>query len=150
MYKDIAPEDIKQESKMSKMPCFGVKYCPESCVMRMEGRCLDYPIKQEGKMHTKGKWEALREDNHFAIRSADDLCPIAETRHATAIDKANAHLIAAAHELCEALKSAKTILLNIQSRHISNSFHNNRVHSDAGEAVKFIDQALAEAGGKGE
>ena len=41
-----------RDEKRSKMPCNGVKYCPESCVMRMEGRCRDFPPKGRGQAQT--------------------------------------------------------------------------------------------------
>jgi len=57
----------------------------------------------------------------------------------------NARLIAAAPELLEACKVSEITLRDIAKRHESNSFHNNRVHSDASDALDIIKAAIKAA-----
>jgi len=61
--------------------------------------------------------------------------------------KGNALLVKAAPKMLEALEAGKSVLLDIQQRESKTSFHGQRVASDCGEALKVIDEALAEVEG---
>ena len=67
-------------------------------------------------------------------------CKITSEKNYSSIEYCPLHK--AAPDLYEACNVALTVLKDIQDRHTKNSFHNNRVHSDAGEAMKTIQQAL--------
>ena len=48
-------------------------------------------------------------------------------------------------DLRDACEAGEITLRDIASRHISNSFHNNRVHSDAYDTIDILVAAIASA-----
>jgi len=100
--------------------------------------------------YTKGEWEVKDSSSGGLVMAG--LFPYvvgcAEGTIAKITILANAHLIAAAPDMYEALEAGKSVLLDIQQRESKTSFHGQRVASDCGEALKVIDKALAKAEGR--
>jgi len=59
--------------------------------------------------------------------------------------EAHTRLVTVAPELLEACKVSEITLRDIAKRHESNSFHNNRVYSDAEDALKILEAAIKAA-----
>lgn len=107
-------------------------------------------------IYTKEPWEIRKNTSNTYILAKDGngnavtVACVFPRGIAGCETEGNANLMKAAPKTAEALQASKSVLLDIQQRESKTSFHGQRVASDCGEAIKVIDEALAEVEGKGE